>query len=74
LSEAVEETIGQLLAHFDFASIRLPLIRNSFTLWRTLALQRANRLPFYHSHPQAKLLFHQLADCHYLRHFVDKLE
>lgn len=70
----MEGTLGKLVANFDFASIRLPLIRNSFTLWRSLAFDTASRLPFYPLHPHAHLLFHQLADCRHLRLFVEKLQ
>jgi hypothetical protein len=47
LQAVVEDTLGILMDGFDYEKMSLPLIRNTFSLWRNLAFKRISKLPFY---------------------------
>lgn len=71
----VEDTFEPLLGGFDPAKMRLPLIKNTFSLWRSLALRRTSSLPFYAQHTQESLhLFSLFVDCRYREQFINKVQ
>lgn len=45
VAEEVQRSIGYFLGHFDFERMNLPLICNSYGLWRGLVFERLKQMP-----------------------------
>jgi hypothetical protein len=73
VAEEVQRSIGYFVEHFDFEKMNLPLVCNSFTLWRGLALERLKQLPSFEKDPTLLHEFYLHSECYYLKRFIEKV-
>jgi hypothetical protein len=45
---ALEDTIAYFLSNYDFQKMSLPLIKNTYTLWRNYAFKAISKMQVYH--------------------------
>lgn len=70
--EEVQGTIGYFVDHFDFEKMNLPLICNSYGLWRGIAFQRLEQMPSFESDSSLVHEFYLQSECYFLKQFIEK--
>ena len=71
VAEEVQRSIGYFVEHFE--KMNLPLMCNSFSLWRGLAYERLKQIDSFEKDPALVHEFYLQCECYYLKRFIEKI-
>lgn len=68
MQQAITDSLGYFTSNYDYSKVTLPLIKNTYTLWRNYAFKIINKLPYYsHQQDEVHFMFYLMSECKYLK-------